>query len=125
MYDRLLALNNSPLYILNRAVARGESGDLASALAELESIRNDPEMRHYYLLDCAVGRLHELGSNLASAIEAYSAALTAAARASRGGRCSRRSWPGYCDTPHFCLLPERSGPIRVRNRSERRVDSPI
>jgi RNA polymerase sigma-70 factor (ECF subfamily) len=77
-YDRLLALHDSPLYILNRAIARGESGDLDVALAELESIRNHRAMRNYFLLDCAVGRLHELGSNSAAALEAYAAARSAA-----------------------------------------------
>lgn len=78
LYGRLLILNPSPLYILNRAIARGEAGDVEVALAELESIRDHPEMRSYFLLDCAVGRLHELGSNNIAAIEAYSAARAAA-----------------------------------------------
>jgi len=52
-YDRLLTLNNSPLYILNRAIARGESGDVDGARAELESIRNHPEMRDYFLTNPA------------------------------------------------------------------------
>ncbi len=77
-YDRLLALHPSPLYILNRAIARGEGGEVDTALAELESIRNHPEMRHYFLLDCAVGRLHELSSDEGAAKKAYSTALAAA-----------------------------------------------
>ncbi len=76
-YDHLLTIHDSPLYILNRAIARGESGDVDSALAEIESIRNHREMRNYFLLDCAVGRLQELGSNVEAAITAYSAALRA------------------------------------------------
>lgn len=75
-YDRLLAIHHSPLYVLNRAIARGEAGQIGKALTDLESIRSDPEMRHYFLLDCAMGRLHELGSNDAAAIAAYSAALS-------------------------------------------------
>ncbi len=78
LYDRLLALRNSPVYVLNRAIARGEAGDLEAAMAELESIRDHPEMRRYVLLDCAIGRLHELGSNTEAAVRAYSAALRAA-----------------------------------------------
>ena len=78
-YDALLAIHDSPLYILNRAIARGEAGEVDIALSELESIRGLREMRGYFLLDCAVGRLHELGSNTAAAIEAYSAARAAAA----------------------------------------------
>ena len=78
-YDHLLTIGDSPLYVLNRAIARGEAGDVDEALAELESIRNHREMRHYFLLDCAVGRLHELGARPAAAIHAYTAALAAAA----------------------------------------------
>ncbi|MCH9649344.1 MAG: sigma-70 family RNA polymerase sigma factor [Deltaproteobacteria bacterium] len=78
LYDRLLALNPSPLYILNRAVARGESGEVDAALADLESIRTGRAMSNYSLLDCAAGRLHELADNDAAAREAYTAALSAA-----------------------------------------------
>jgi RNA polymerase sigma-70 factor (ECF subfamily) len=78
LYDRLLTLGASPLYILNRAIARGESGDVDGALAELESIRNHQEMRNYFLLDCAAGRLHELAANPAAAIDSYSAARSTA-----------------------------------------------
>ena len=74
----MLAIHPSPLYVLNRAIARGEAGDPDAALDELESIRGHPEMRGYFLLDCAVGRLHELGSNEAAAVAAYSAARSAA-----------------------------------------------
>ncbi|MEM7353774.1 MAG: sigma-70 family RNA polymerase sigma factor [Acidobacteriota bacterium] len=74
LYDRLLAIHQSPLYVLNRAVARGESGDVEGALGELESIRGHREMRGYFLLDCAAGRLHELDSNDAAALAAYAAA---------------------------------------------------
>lgn len=77
-YDRLLTLHPSPLYILNRAVARGEAGDVNRALAEIEAIRNHREMHGYFLLDCAVGRLHELASNAPAAIEAYSTARSTA-----------------------------------------------
>ena len=78
LYDRLLELHPSPLYVLNRAIARGEAGEVEAALADLDSIRESPEMRGYYLLDCAVGRLRERSADPAGAIEAYSAARSAA-----------------------------------------------
>ena len=77
LYDRLLALDDSPLYTLNRAIARGEHGDVATALADLESIRHHPELRDYPLLDCAVGRLHELAGNDEEALRAYATARSA------------------------------------------------
>ncbi|MEM7587228.1 MAG: sigma-70 family RNA polymerase sigma factor [Acidobacteriota bacterium] len=73
-YDRLLALHASPLYALNRAVARGEAGDVESAMTELEALRDHRELRGYFLLDCAIGRLHELAENPTAAAAAYSAA---------------------------------------------------
>lgn len=77
-YDRLVGLHDSPLYVLNRAIARGESGDARHALAELESIRGHPELQSYYLADCAAGRLHELMSDRDAARAAYSAARAVA-----------------------------------------------
>lgn len=77
-YDRLIELNPSPLYVLNRAIAVGESGDPRRALAELAAIRGHRDLKHYFLLDCAVGRLHEVDGNPAAAIEAYGKARSAA-----------------------------------------------
>ncbi len=78
LYDRLLALHDSPLYALNRAIARGEAGHPREARAVIESIRGDREMRDYYLLDCAAGRLHELLGDRSLALAAYSRARSEA-----------------------------------------------
>lgn len=78
LYDRLLEIHPSPIYVLNRAIARGETGDTRAALAELESIRGRREMKGYFLLDCASGRLHELAGDPAAAAEAYRAARAVA-----------------------------------------------
>lgn len=74
LYDRLLALQPSPLYVLNRAIAKGEAGDLKAALREVESVRGAPKLEGYILVDCAVGRLHELASNPGAAAAAYASA---------------------------------------------------
>ena len=76
-YDRLLAIHDSPLYRLNRAIARAEAGEIDRARTELQELRQQRQMRGYYLLDCALGRLHELDSNPEAAIGAYKAALAA------------------------------------------------
>jgi len=75
LYDRLIALSPSPVYILNRAIARAESGDTEGAERELGSIRDERAMRNYYLLDCALARLHEIAGRLDEAAEAYAEAL--------------------------------------------------
>ena len=77
LYDRLLELNESPLYLLNRAIARGQSGDTRQAIQEIESIRSQKAMKNYYLLDCAIGRLNEISGNKSAAIDAYLTALSA------------------------------------------------
>ncbi len=77
LYDRLIAIRPSPIYVLNRAIARGQSGDPSTGLAELDSIRNRSEMRHYYLLDCAEARLYELLGERHQARLAYERALGA------------------------------------------------
>ena len=76
-YDRLIQLHPSPLYVLNRAIARGESGDVDQALEELEALRGRREMSRYFLLSCAFGRLHELRDDPQKAIDAYTSALSA------------------------------------------------
>ncbi len=98
LYDRLLAIQDSPVYVLNRAVARAEAGDLDTAMAELESIRDHPEMRRYVLLDCAIGRLHELDSNADAARRAYSAARAAAAAPHERALLDKKL-AGLCGSP--------------------------
>lgn len=78
LYERLLTLHASPLYTLNRSIALGESGQPVAALAEVEAIRDNREMRDYFLLDCAAGRLHELAGDLGGALAAYSRARSSA-----------------------------------------------
>ena len=75
LYDRLIAMHDSPLYVLNRAIARGQTGDVPTALDELESLRNRREMSNYYLLDCAQARLHEMVGDGEAAVACYRLAL--------------------------------------------------
>ena len=71
LYDRLLQLRHSPVYALNRAIALGQAGDTAEALCSLRAIRQREDMRKYFLLDCAIARMHELDGNRTEAINAY------------------------------------------------------
>jgi len=57
LYDQLLALNASPVVALNRAVAVARVRGPAEALAEMESLANDPKLRDYYLLLAVRGHL--------------------------------------------------------------------
>lgn len=63
LYDKLVEINPTPIYSLNRAVAIGQSGDIETAIAELNRIADDPRLQNYFLLDCALAELYlEQGS---------------------------------------------------------------
>ena len=57
LYDRLLAITQSPIHGLNRAIAQGEAGQWEEALRQLDVLQQRPELSGYYLLACARGRL--------------------------------------------------------------------
>lgn len=76
LYDRLIAVIDSPLYVLNRAIAMGQAGETSAAISELESIRDRREFSDYSFLDCAFARLHELRNDPTAAIDCYLAALS-------------------------------------------------
>lgn len=76
LYDRLATQGDSPLFVLNRAIARGQAGALQAAHADLDSIAAHPDLANYYLLDCARARLYELANDRTRAIDCYLAALS-------------------------------------------------
>ena len=63
LYDQLLAISGaSPVVALNRAVAVAKVHGAAEALAEIEPLRDNPQLRDYYLLLAVRGHLlEELG----------------------------------------------------------------
>ena len=62
MYDRLLAINASPVVALNRAVAVAKVRGAEEALESLERLKQDPRLRDYHLLLAVRGHLlTELG----------------------------------------------------------------
>ena len=75
LYDRLIEIQDSPIYALNRAIARAQCGSINVAREELESIRARKELDSYYLLECAFARLHELEGETQKATDYYLAAL--------------------------------------------------
>jgi RNA polymerase sigma-70 factor (ECF subfamily) len=63
LYDQLLAISRaSPVVALNRAVAVAKVHGAAEALAEIETLRGNPQLRDYYLSLAVRGHLlEELG----------------------------------------------------------------
>jgi RNA polymerase sigma-70 factor (ECF subfamily) len=57
LYDELLEMYPSPVAELNRAVAMAKSGRPAEALAELDRLEKNPQLRDYYLMPAARGHL--------------------------------------------------------------------
>ncbi|MEM9593379.1 MAG: sigma-70 family RNA polymerase sigma factor [Acidobacteriota bacterium] len=80
-YDRLVALHPSPLYRLNRAIARGEAGEVAGALEEVKELGDHRDLRGYHWVHCALGRLYECLGDPAAAVQSYEAARAAGSAA--------------------------------------------
>ena len=76
LYSQLLRLRESPIYVLNRAIAIGQAGEPQQALAQLQSLRGRDDLKDYLLLDCAFARIHELDGNTPAAVDSYLAALS-------------------------------------------------
>jgi RNA polymerase sigma-70 factor, ECF subfamily len=57
MYDQLLAINPSPVVALNRAVALAKVRGPAEALANVEQLASNRQLRNYYLLLAVRGHL--------------------------------------------------------------------
>lgn len=75
LYDQLIAIKNSPVVALNRAVALSKVRGPAEALAAIESPDKNPGLRHYHLLLAVRGQfLMELGQRREAA-DCYRAAL--------------------------------------------------
>jgi RNA polymerase sigma-70 factor (ECF subfamily) len=75
LYDQLLAINNSPIVALNRAVALAKVHGPAAALSAIAPLERDPKLRHYHLLLAVRGQLlFDLGRT-GEAAQAFRAAI--------------------------------------------------
>ena len=67
LYDRLVALDKSPVVALNRAVAVAQVHGPVAGLAAVESIRNRSELNSYYLLYAVLGDFEARRANFPAA----------------------------------------------------------
>ncbi|MDB3935715.1 sigma-70 family RNA polymerase sigma factor [Granulosicoccus sp.] len=74
LYDQLIAMQNSPVYRLNRAIAVAYNGQHCKAIEALQTLKSET-FDGYYLLYCAIGKVYELSHRLQQAEENYSYAL--------------------------------------------------
>jgi RNA polymerase sigma-70 factor (ECF subfamily) len=75
LYDHLLAITDSPVVVLNRAVARSEVDGAAAALADLASLEDDKRMQTYQPYWAAKGHLSARAGKTAAAISALTVAI--------------------------------------------------
>jgi RNA polymerase sigma-70 factor (ECF subfamily) len=58
LYDALMTIQPSPIYILNRAIVIAEIEGPRAGIREIKSEADLEDMRHYHLLDATLGELH-------------------------------------------------------------------
>ncbi|WP_250846696.1 RNA polymerase sigma factor [Aquisphaera insulae] len=69
LYDVLVARHSSPVHHLNRAIAIAYLEGPLAGIRQIEAIAAEPALRHYYMVDAALGELHRRAGNLGRARE--------------------------------------------------------
>jgi RNA polymerase sigma-70 factor (ECF subfamily) len=67
LYDALLSIHRSPVYLLNRAIVVAEIEGPDAGLRALAEVGEDPTLRHYHLFDATLGELCRRAGDLAGA----------------------------------------------------------
>jgi RNA polymerase sigma-70 factor (ECF subfamily) len=74
LYDALLAVQPSPVYRLNRAIALAQIDGPRAGIRALAEAERDPALRHYHLFDAALGDFYRRAGDLARARQHFEAA---------------------------------------------------
>ena len=69
LYDRLLSMQPSAIYQLNRAIVLAHLEGPAAGIRVVESLADDPSLRRYHLVDATLGELYRRSGDLARARE--------------------------------------------------------
>jgi RNA polymerase sigma-70 factor (ECF subfamily) len=75
LYDALLAIQSSPIYVLNRAIAVAQVDGPEAGIRALGRAGEDPALRHYHLYDATLGELYRRAGDLAKARTYFESAL--------------------------------------------------
>jgi RNA polymerase sigma-70 factor (ECF subfamily) len=67
LYDALLTLHRSPVYVLNRAIVLAQIDGPPAGIEALEAAGQDAALRHYHLFDATLGDLYRRAGDLARA----------------------------------------------------------
>jgi RNA polymerase sigma-70 factor (ECF subfamily) len=67
LYDALLALHRSPVYLLNRAIVVAQIDGPRAGIRALDEAGQDPALRHYHLFDATLGEFYRRAGDLGRA----------------------------------------------------------
>jgi RNA polymerase sigma-70 factor (ECF subfamily) len=74
LYDALLELHRSPIYLLNRAIVIAQIEGPQAAIRALHDAGSDDALRHYHLFDATLGELHRRAGDLEQARRLFQSA---------------------------------------------------
>jgi RNA polymerase sigma-70 factor (ECF subfamily) len=74
LYDALLTVHRSPVYLLNRAIVVAEIDGPQAGIRALEEAGQDPALGRYHLFDATLGELYRRAGDMARAREHFGTA---------------------------------------------------
>jgi RNA polymerase sigma-70 factor (ECF subfamily) len=74
LYDALLTIHRSPVYLLNRAIVVAQIDGPHAGIRALDEAGNDPALRRYHLYDATLGEFYRRAGDLARARQHLEAA---------------------------------------------------
>ena len=77
LYDALLVIHRSPVYLLNRAIVVAEIEGPHAGIRALDEAGQDPSLRHYHWLDATLGEFYRRIGDFGRATQHFAAARQA------------------------------------------------
>ena len=74
LYDKLISIHRSPVYLLNRAIVVAEIEGPLAGIAALERALGDKSLRNYHLFDATLGEFHRRAGDHERARQCFLAA---------------------------------------------------
>ena len=74
LYDAMLTIHRSPVYLLNRAIVVAEIAGPRAGIKALEEMTENTSLRHYHLFDATLGELYRRAGDLDQARQYLEAA---------------------------------------------------
>jgi RNA polymerase sigma-70 factor (ECF subfamily) len=75
LYDALLTLHRSPVYLLNRAIVVAQIDGPHAGIRALDEAEQDPALRHYPLFEVTLGEFYRRAGELDRARQHFESAL--------------------------------------------------